>query len=163
MTEIWIETGNVNNYNKTIVAISNMGRVKTKDGEIRVSTRFESVTQNGKYIKIHRFIAKHFIPKTEEDIRLNRDTVDHITHNPTDVNINDVRNLRWCTQKENMGFPEAIENNRKAQLGSKHEPRSEFGRKFLEHYGLHSNDDKTLYDKEKCYYYRHNHKCSWEK
>ena len=163
MTEIWVETGNVNNYNKTIVAISNKGRIRTKDGEVRDSKYRELVTINGEQSRIYVILANKFIPKTDEDIKLGRDTIDHITHNPTDMSINDVRNLRWCTQKENSGFPEARENNRKAQLGSKHEPRSEFGKKFLEHYGLHSNDDVKLYDKEKCYYYRHNHKCRWEK
>lgn len=162
MKEIWVETGNVNNNNKTIVAVSNMGRVKTKDGEIRVSKIREGMLYKGKYSRIHRVIAQHFIPKTEDDIRLNRDTVDHITHNPIGMNINDVRNLRWCTRKENNGFPEARENQRKAQLGSKHEPRSEFGKKFYEHYGLHFSDDIKLYYRELGYYKQHK-KCSWEK
>ena len=161
MKEIWVETGNVNNNNKTIVAISNTGRVRTKDGEIRVSKIREGMLYKGKCSRIHRVIAQNFIPKTEEDIRLNRDTVDHITHNPIGMNINDVRNLRWCTRKENNGFPEARENQRKAQLGSKHEPRSEFGKKFYEHYGLHFSDDIKLYYRELGYYKQHK-KCSWE-
>ena len=162
MTEIWVETGNTSRQNNTIVAISNKGRIRTKDGEIRVSKRVEKVTQDGERTLIHRLIAKHFIPKTEEDIRLNRNFIDHITHNPVAMNINDVRNLRWCTRKENNGFPEARENQRKAQLGSKHEPRSEFGKKFLEHYGLHFSDDIKLYYRELVYYKQHK-KCSWEK
>ena len=162
MKEIWVETGN-NKQNNSIVAISNTGLLRIKNGKIRVSKLRESVIYKGKYTTVYRFIAQHFIPKTEEDIRLNRDTVDHISHNPIGMNINDVRNLRWCTRKENNGFPEARENQRKAQLGSKHEPRSEFGRKFLEHYGLHSKEDVTLYRKECSYYHNHNHKCSWEK
>jgi len=28
------------------------------------------------------------------------------------MNINDVRNLRWCTPKENNNFPEAMANKR---------------------------------------------------
>lgn len=161
MNEIWVETGNVNNYNKTIVAISNMGRIKTRDGKIRESKYRESVTMCGKKIRIYVFLAHHFIPKTKEDVRLNRNCIDHITHNPIGMNINDVRNLRWCTHKENMGFPEARENNKKAHLGSKHEPRSEFGKKFFEHYGLHSKEDVSLYSKE-CRYYHYHKKCSWE-
>ena len=161
MKEIWVETGNTSRQNNTMVAISNKGRIRTKDGEIRVSKRVEKVTQDGERTLIHRLIAKHFIPKTEEDIRLNRDTVDHITHNPVGMYINDVRNLRWCTQKENNCFPEARENQRKAQLGSKHEPRSEFGKKFYEHYGLHFSEDIKLYYRELGYYKQHK-KCSWE-
>jgi hypothetical protein len=161
MNEVWFETNNINNYHKTIIAISNTGCVKQKNGEIRPARYREMVTINGKQIRIYRVIAEHFIPKTQEDIELGRDEVDHKTHEPLGMNINDVRNLRWCTHKENMGFDEARNNNRKAQLGTKHEPRSEFGRKFLEHYGLHSNDDSKLYDREKSYYRKHN-KCSWE-
>ena len=70
MKEIWIETGNMNNYNKTIVAISNKGRIRTKDGEVRDSKYREQVTINGTQIRIYVFIANKFIPKTEEDIKL---------------------------------------------------------------------------------------------
>ena len=162
MKEIWVETGNNKQYN-SIVAISNTGLLKTKSGEIRESKYREQITLNGKKYRVHQFIAKHFIPKTEEDIRLNRDTVDHITHNPVGLNINDVRNMRWCTQKENSGFEEARRHRSESLKGKKLEPRSEFGKKFLEHYGLHCIDDEKLYNKEKRYYYSHNHKCSWEK
>lgn len=118
MTEVWIETNNKNNYSKTIVAISNMGNVKLKNGEIRPSRYREMVTYKGKQIRIYRFIANHLIPKSEEDIELNRNQIDHITHNPVGMNINDVRNLRWCTQKENMGFDEARYNNSKGHIGN---------------------------------------------
>ena len=163
MTEIWIETGN-NKQNNSIVAISNTGLLRTKSGEIRESKIREGIFYKGKHTRIHRLIAQHFIPKTEEDIRLNRDTVDHITHNPVGFNVNDVRNLRWCTTKENANFEEARENKRKAQLGksgSRYHPRSDFSKKFYEHYGLHYSDDKKLYGKER-QYYRRNKKCSWE-
>jgi hypothetical protein len=162
MKEIWIETGNVNNYNKTIVAVSNKGRIRTKDGEVRDSKYREQVTINGGQIRIYVFIANKFIQKTDEDIKLGRNTIDHITHNPTDMSINDVRNLRWCTQEENMGFEEAIKHNSESHIGLKYEPRSNFGKKFYEHYGLHCSDDNKLYDKEKSFYYRHNKRCSWE-
>ena len=161
MTEIWVETGNNKQYN-SIVAISNTGLLKTKSGEIRESKYREHITFNGKKCRVYQFIAKHFIPKTEEDIKLNRNCIDHITHNPVGMNINDVRNMRWCTNKENSGFEEARRHRSESLKGKKLEPRSEFGRKFLEHYGLHSNDDVILYMKEKSFYHRHNKKCSWE-
>lgn len=119
MTEVWIETNNKNNYNKTIVAISNMGNVKLKNGDIRPSRYREMVTINGKQIRIYRVIAEHFIPKTQEDIELGRNEIDHKTHEPVEMNINDIRNLRWCTQKENMGFEEARINNSKGHIGNK--------------------------------------------
>lgn len=161
MKEIWIETGNVNNYNKTIVAISNKGRIRTKNGEVRDSKYLEKVTIDGKQIKIYVFIANKFIPKTEEDTKLCRNAVDHKTHNPKGMNINDVRNLRWCTNKENSNFEEAIIHRSKSHSGLRYEPRSYFGKKFYEHYGLHCADDNKLYNRELMYYKR-NKKFSWE-
>ena len=69
--------------------------------------------------------------------------------------------MRWCTNKENSGFEEARRHRSESLKGKKLEPRSEFGRKFIEHYGIHSCENKDLYCKEKRYYYR-NKKCSWE-
>ena len=77
-----------------------------------------------KLVKVYRLMAETFIEKTEEDIRLGRNVVDHITHNTVDMNINDVRNLRWCTKVENDNFPEAHENKRNAILGKKHTEES---------------------------------------
>ena len=161
MNEIWIPTGNINNYPKTIIAVSSFGRIKCKDGSIRYSEYREHLTYKGKITRIYRFLAEHFIPKTSEDISLGRNQVDHITHKPSGFNINNINNLRWSTQKENMGFDEARENNSSSHTGYKYKPRSEFGKKFFEHYKLHFSDDKTLYEKEKWYFYRHK-KCSWE-
>lgn len=39
---------------------------------------------------------------------------------------------------------------------------SEFGRKFIEHYGKTRFDDIKLYDKENHWYHSHNNKCRWE-
>lgn len=41
-------------------------------------------------------------------------------------------------------------------------PKSEFGIKFFEHYGITSKDNPSLYSKEFGYWRHHNHKCSWE-
>jgi hypothetical protein len=113
MKEEWIEIKHKRKKPNTIVAVSNTGCVKRYSGEITVSTLRESMIRyKGKQMRLHRLIATLFIPKTQEDIRLGRDCVDHITHNPTDMNINDVRNLRWCTTKENNNFEEAISNKR---------------------------------------------------
>lgn len=113
---------------------------------------------NGKYRYIHRFIAEHFIPPTDEDKALGRNQIDHITHKPIGMNINDVRNLRWCTHKENHNFDECRENQRKAMLN---QALSEFGKKYIEHYGYGYTENPKQYDREKHYYYRHG-RCRWE-
>lgn len=113
MKEEWIIINRKCNKPNVIVAISNTGKIKRTNGVIEVTDRRKHVVRlNGKQFRIERAIATLFIPKTEEDIRLGRYCVDHITHNPTNMNINDVRNLRWCTYKENNNFPEALSNKR---------------------------------------------------
>lgn len=49
-----------------------------------------------KYIYIHRLVALHFIPNTD-----NKPQIDHIDG---DTSNNKASNLRWCTAKENNNF-----------------------------------------------------------
>ena len=133
--ELWIYTGN-KNLNKAIIAVSNRGRIRRKDGTVQFSTYKQQVDINGVSERIYRYIANNFIQKTEEDVRLGRNEVDHITHYPQGVNINDVRNLRWCTHAENMRFPEARESQSKAMISAyRAKPQikshSDFGKNML--------------------------------
>lgn len=113
MKEEWIEIKHQRKKPNSIVAVSNTGCIRRENGEIEVADiRNSTMRFNGKHCRIHRIIATLFIPKTEEDVKLGRNTVDHIKHNPIGMNVNDVRNLRWCTQKENNNFEEAITNKR---------------------------------------------------
>lgn len=48
---------------------------------------------------------------------------------------------------------------RQARLGM---PTSEFGVKFVEHFGTNYCDNKELYNKEHVWYRRHNNTCRWE-
>ena len=118
--EIWISTGNKSNYRPTIIAVSNCGRIMRRNGKIDIASCGQIVFVGEKRLRtlMYRFLATNFIVKTEDDILKQRTFIDHITHAPTNMHINDVRNLRWCTLKENNNFPEAILNKSKAQIGN---------------------------------------------
>lgn len=45
---------------------------------------------------------------------------------------------------------------------NKGKPRSKFGIKFKEHYGITREEDCKLYNTEFTWYKRHNNKCRWE-
>ena len=119
MIEEWIEIEHYHLMPTTIVAISNRGNMKLHNGCIVPIPLRQCIKIMGKYYKCSRLLANKFIPKTEEDITLNRNCIDHITHNPVDMNVNDVRNLRWCTQKENCNFEESKLHVSLAGLGKK--------------------------------------------
>ena len=113
MNEEWIYISHGLIMPNTVVAISNTGLLKRANGEITPSElRHSHVRIDGKHVRVHRIIAEHFIigPRRPEQI-----FVDHITHDPVDMNVNDVRNLRWCTIKENNNFEEAHQNHLKSQ------------------------------------------------
>lgn len=54
------------------------------------------------------------------------------------------------------------ESKRNMSKARKGETRSEFGRKFKEHFGIAKTDDINLYSREWTYWKKHNHKCRWE-
>lgn len=151
MQEIWIQTNVKVSNGNNIIEVSNRGRIKRANGDIEESTLRQTLNANGKRTRIHRFIAEHFIPKTQEDIALGRDCIDHITHNPIGMNVNDVRNLRWCTIKENNNFDE----------GRKNRTISNFGKKYVEHFGYGCAEYPKQYYTEWMYYHR-NGKFRWE-
>lgn len=104
-----------NRCHEAIIAISNRGNMKRRNGIIEPAPLRQSI---GKPMKlVSRILAEHFIPKTPEDVALGRNCVDHITHHPKDMNVNDIRNLRWCTKGENTRFEEARNNHSKARRG----------------------------------------------
>ena len=98
--------------------ISSKGRVKSYQGRhnkpkiLKMSTTTTGykkieLTKNKrkKSLKVHRLVAEAFLPNEE-----NKPYVNHIDNNPLN---NDVMNLEWCTQKENM-VHSAIYGNHKS-------------------------------------------------
>lgn len=141
--EIWVELNNNSREGKTIIAISNCGRLKRKNEIIENIPLRMQVRHNGERVYCHRLILEKFKPKTEEDKELGRDFVDHITHHPVGINPNDIRNLRWCTIAENNNFEEARHNysiakqnmseetRKKMSLARRGKPRSDECKKKL--------------------------------
>ena len=160
--EEWIEIEHKFDLPNSIVGISTRGRIKRLNGTISWSTIRQEVRVDGRPTLIYHLLADRFIPKTKEDIDLCRNCIDHITHNPQEMNVNDIRNLRWCTFKENLNFDEARANNSASKKGLHlrekscrwGEITSEFSKKFAEHYGIHPHDDRKLYHRSKVYFTR---------
>lgn len=130
----WIEINNSSNRGDTIVAISDDGQLRLRNGDTRVAKYRDCVRINGHKARIYRVIAEHFLPKSEEDIKLGRTCIDHISHTPTDMNINDVRNLRWCTVKENNSFEEACLNKSISKKGKSPWNKGMYGAAYTAHY-----------------------------
>lgn len=132
------------------VYVSDDGRIYNKDmheyyytdtqGYKRVITR-----RQGKAIRffVHRIVWETFNDKIPVGMQ-----IDHINHLRDD---NRIENLRCLTPIENL-------HNR---LGKLFEPRTDFGNKFKEHFGINRRDNVNLWQRE-YYYYRRYGKCSWE-
>lgn len=106
--------------------VSSLGRyVKLNSLGKEISIEYGQPRQlikvNGKPERLYRIIATVWIPKTEEDILLGRDCIDHID---TNVNNNTVQNLRWCTRRENANNPLTRQHASEAHKGKKHSEES---------------------------------------
>lgn len=141
--EIWQEFvySSKSNENYIIWHISNYGRI-AKNYKISYGSQHkDGYMFTGNMTPIHRIVAAHFIPKTDEDIKLNRNYIDHIDGNKTN---NHYLNLRWCTIAENNNFPIARKNKSVAKRG---ELNSQYG---IEPY----SKGKRLYNNgTECHYF----------
>ena len=91
----------------TIVRVSNTGKYQKMNGSIGLSWLRQAIRTSFGRVRIHRIIADYFLITVK---RPDQKFVDHITHYPTEYNVNDIRNLRYCTNKENCNFEEAKNN-----------------------------------------------------
>jgi hypothetical protein len=117
MTQIdeqWLNLPKVRDRKDNIVAISNTGKYRRRNGEVGILRLRQQIGTELGRIPCSHIIAEHFLITVK---RPDQNQIDHITHNTTEYNVNDVRNLRWCTQRENMDFDEARNNSSKAMKG----------------------------------------------
>ena len=54
------------------------------------------------------------------------------------------------------------EHRKRMSETRKNKPKSQFGKKYFEHYGYSRGENIKQYDYEKRWYYSHNSTCSWE-
>lgn len=71
-----------------------------------------------KSLKVHRLVAEAFIPNKE-----NKPYVNHLDSNPLN---NNVENLEWCTQKENMVHSSIYGNHKSFAWKNKEQVISEY-------------------------------------
>ena len=110
------------------------------NGYIRWSTN-----RNHKKIRIlvHRLVWETFNGEIPEYME-----IDHINRDKTD---NRLSNLRCVTHRQNM----------RNWVVPARQPKSEFGIKFKEHFGIQMHEDRKLYLREYKLYKKYG-KCSWE-
>ena len=110
-------------------------------------TGYLIITINRHAISCHRLIwetLKGPIPPKMD--------IDHINTIRTD---NRIENLRVCTRSENCSNINTIKNRIK-------NGKSDFGLKFIEHFGIRRQENVNLYVRELNWYHSHNKKCRWE-
>ncbi len=108
--EEWIDLPCNGNSPRYIVALSDRGRLMRLDGSIEAAKRTLRIRRIGsKSERASHLIAENFLVTVR---RPDQNIVDHISHHPSEYLVNDVRNLRWCTIKENCNFSEAKDNRR---------------------------------------------------
>ena len=90
---------------------------------------------------VHRMVYEAFKGEIPEGLE-----IDHIDRNKRN---NSPDNLRVVTRSENIG-------NRAAYS------YSDFGKKYIDHYGYSKGENLIQYLRERMWYINHNKKCRWE-
>ena len=111
--EIFLPIENFENY-----FVSNFGNIKNskkniimKQGNHRQGYKLIGLTKNGikKTFKVHRLVGKAFLENLD-----NKPMIDHIDNNTSN---NNVKNLRWCSQKDNLYNQDKYKNNTSGYKG----------------------------------------------
>lgn len=95
-----------------IYAFSSCGRIRYGNGTVKDSPMRQTIQINGKIFRLYHLIADNFLITVRRPEQVQ---IDHMTSTPKDYAVNDVRNLRYCTQKENVNFPECRERMSSSQ------------------------------------------------
>lgn len=129
--EKWINLKRVRGNSRFITAISNTGKYRKSDGTVGCLRLRQQLKYEDRRIECYRIIAEHFLITVK---RPDQNQIDHITHNPKEYNVNDVRNLRWCNNKENHNFEEA-----KQSVSGKNNPMYGMTGEKAPMYGIRGN------------------------
>ena len=97
--------------NSTIIELSDHGRYRRMDGSISVLNLRHQIRLEDKVVLVSHILADNFLITVKRPEQVD---IDHITHIPDGINVQDVRNLRYCTHKENMNFEEGKEKRSKS-------------------------------------------------
>jgi hypothetical protein len=79
---------------------------------------------------------------------------------PVGYEIDHKNRIRTDNSLDNLQCVTHVENMQNWEVPERH-PRTEFGRKFKEHFGIKMSEDRKLYLKEYSFYKKYK-KCSWE-
>lgn len=109
-------------------------------------------------VLVHRMVYETFRGVIPQDYE-----IDHINTKKTD---NRLDNLRCVTHKENCNNSLTMKHISESLKGkpSIHKGKgfTEFGKKFVEHYGFGPSENIKLYNQEHYFYLKNNKVCSWE-
>ena len=111
--EVFLPIENYDNY-----FVSNFGNIKnSKTNRIlkpsihKKGYKLVVLCKNGirKTFKVHRLVGKAFLENVDD-----KPMIDHIDNNPAN---NNVKNLRWCSQKDNLANQGKQKNNKSGFKG----------------------------------------------
>ncbi len=103
-----------------------------------------------KPFKVHRAIYETFVGPIPDGYE-----IDHINTVKDD---NRIENLRAVTSKENHNNPLTRQHYSESRIKNS---TSEFGKKYLEHFGYSKSDNVNQYERELMWFKKHG-KCRWE-